>query len=597
MSNTPEQGRRGGLAYLNYAQQNSGGFLSLSADNPEFESPETYLTTFTAALILNCLNQLDADPVADGIRAKAAQFLLTQRSAHGSFNYWTRGSAEAVAKPYPDDADDTFCALAALVGFDPKLWNGKMMADVTNLLVALETQAGGPYRTWLAKPDAEAAWQDVDVAVNANIAWFLEKRGILLPPLNKFLETAIGADKIDSPYYPSRYPVYYFLSRLAGLSTRKQLISSLQRYINTHPPHNPLEEALVGISLYRLRQSRYKKFLYPLLVYDFSKIAQPYAFCIDPTLHGQTYFNGSAALTVAIYLEALGLLKPQTSTPIAITKPISIPDISHRLPQTLRPIVQKYIEKLIGYNDPRHILDLPLWVSHAFGIALPSATLENLSTASLLGWIAYTIYDQVADEANAKHLPLANICLREMDHIYFHLFHNNTQGLSLYKQYMDTMDLANAPGFAAEDTTSSVQKSHGVIWSGLAPLLAAEHAPSSPEVKLCAKFLSSYIAARQLNDDAHDWQEDLAAGHITPVTKKLRDQSQFSYYWQQVVPEITREIQEALTQANSLLDNPKIVNTNPLRNLLNPLQNAVNRTDMERLKILDFLVTYETSEL
>src|SRR5438876_3918375 len=146
--------------------------------------------------------------------------------------------------PYPDDLDDTFCALSALRLHDPDLVNEAALGRVVHLLVALETQVGGPYRTWIAPEDAPAVWRDVDLAVNANIAYFLRLTGTTLPGLTAIMEQGIMAKTLSSPYYPSLYPVAYFVARAyqgpEGVALANQL-RSLQK--NDHWG-TPLQTAL-----------------------------------------------------------------------------------------------------------------------------------------------------------------------------------------------------------------------------------------------------------------------------------------------------------------------------------------------------------------
>jgi len=81
-------------------------------------------------------------------------------------------SKEFKSKPYPDDLDDTFCALNALYLFDRKLISGSAYAYIIQLLTKVEKNEGGPYKTWLVSKKT-SGWDDVDIVVNSNIAYFL----------------------------------------------------------------------------------------------------------------------------------------------------------------------------------------------------------------------------------------------------------------------------------------------------------------------------------------------------------------------------------------------------------------------------------------
>jgi hypothetical protein len=197
---------RGGLEFLARWQLPDGGFASFSSPaDAKFIEQAGYSTVFLPATMLDVLSDVDT-PLALEIREGLVGFLQAQRSEQGSFNYWDRRSKEYRLQPYPDDLDDTFCALKAMVRHRPDLVGGGLLADAAQLLIATEEKPGGPYRTWLTAQTG-AAWRDVDVAVNANIAGFLALVGVELSSLVELVEQAIVApDGLSSPYYPTVYP-------------------------------------------------------------------------------------------------------------------------------------------------------------------------------------------------------------------------------------------------------------------------------------------------------------------------------------------------------------------------------------------------------
>src|SRR5262249_4588918 len=147
-------------------------------------------TTFLPALILGAIGHL-TDEQSQRVSGKLTTWLLDQKSPGWSFNYWATAAPERQRLPYPDDLDDTFCALIALYRHDSSLIDQAVLANVVNLLIAAETQVGGPYRPWLVKADTPKIWHDVDLAVNANIAGFLRLVAEPLPNLTQLLEQAI----------------------------------------------------------------------------------------------------------------------------------------------------------------------------------------------------------------------------------------------------------------------------------------------------------------------------------------------------------------------------------------------------------------------
>ncbi|HVX56564.1 MAG TPA: hypothetical protein VHA37_02425, partial [Candidatus Saccharimonadales bacterium] len=103
---------RRGLTFLARQQGDDGSFISYSSASMQpFRRRRSWQTTFVPALMLGALAGLDV-PAALRIRRPLAKFLLQQRDANWSFNYWTRQSPDRLTQPYPNDLDDTFCALA-----------------------------------------------------------------------------------------------------------------------------------------------------------------------------------------------------------------------------------------------------------------------------------------------------------------------------------------------------------------------------------------------------------------------------------------------------------------------------------------------------
>ena len=302
------------------AQRDDGGFLHSSWPAESYEDIlPGGTTTFFTANILNCLNvtipMADFDSVIR-IRKRAARFLSAQKSGYGSFNYWANGSPEKKTMPYPDDLDDTSVALAALHGFDGKDIDGGMVANIIKLLTAVEAAPGGPYRTWLIKPEghgAESAWQDIDLVVNSNIAYLLSRYGISLKNIDIFIEDRIQSGSLFSPYYPGVMQVIYFISRCYHGSDRLRLrdvVLSEENYAKHEIWKNLLETAMAISSLLAMGfpdQLSYKTQRYFLEQISMRQFG-PFGFCMDPVHEGKSCLAGSRSLTAAFCLEALGRL-------------------------------------------------------------------------------------------------------------------------------------------------------------------------------------------------------------------------------------------------------------------------------------------------
>jgi hypothetical protein len=126
-------------------------------------------------------------------------------------------------------------------------------------------------------------------------------------------------------------------------------------------------------------------------------------------------------------------------------------------------------------------------------------------------------------------------------------------------------------------------------------------------VKHILTFFRHYLIARQLNDDAHDWEADLKLGQVNAVgclvLKKARVRRALSLtqiapqlqpvFWNTVIVEVCHLIFHHLGQAKQALHASKLI-TQPaiLENLLTKYEVAAHEALREREKTLEFLAAY-----
>jgi hypothetical protein len=636
-SNPIDFALRSGIRSLGLAQSENGGFLSLSAANKEFINPRVYKTTFFTSQILSCLNRVDGEEALT-IKQQCANFLLGQKSQYWSFNYWQKDSVEYKDKPYPDDLDDTFCALAALSDWNPSIINGEALARVVDILTQTEQKPGGPYKTWLVSSDAAEAWQDIDTAVNANIAYFLSKQKVSVPGLNEFLGQKIFQRDYKSPYYPSVYPVIYFLSRsYSGDSAKliKDFLFSLRGEDGIW--ENPLNTALALTSLINLGYA--KEGLGSAINYLLQSqhpngawSAQP--FCFDPSVEGKKYVAGSTALTTAFCMQALSafckasISEKESSQALNEVYQQIIGQAQQRIAQldpNLKPIAEKVLQKTLSKDLTNSIALLPQQFKQALGASggsVADSEIIQLGLANLYGWMAYTIYDDILDNTpNPQLLPWANVCLREVTRIY----EAGTGEIpSIFHSVMDKLDAANTwevcytqlgqdqlPDY--EDLSQLAEKSFGHALGPLRILNTLGYSQQSPEFQGVKNFFLHYLIARQLNDDAHDWQEDLNRGQINAVGAMALRQWQEDnigekvtaanvaaaipglqkLFWEQIIFQACDLITEHLNQAKQSLAGVTIIEQPAiLLDLLKPLEKAVEQARSETKRTKEFLEAY-----
>lgn len=632
---------KSGVSFLADTQMKDGGFESFSSPSQKkFAGEKMYRSTFPVALILSCLNELKNIPEAEKVKSAAARFLLEQRSEHWSFNYWARDAKETTTMPYPDDLDDTFCALSALYNYDPTKIDASVLAKIVPLLTFLEEKEGGPYRTWLTPRDAEKAWMDVDVAVNGNIAYFLSLQEIDLPGITALMEETIDAQNYSSPYYSSVHQIIYFISRFyRGTKKEKLRTFLLKKQEKNGAFGNPLSTALSISALLRLETD--PKTLTKSVEYlkrcQKNGTWEACAFCLDPAILGKKYYAGSSALTTAFCIETLALYEKavarKTATEMADKK---IKKIHGKIIQrakkkfsTFDTDLQKQaltrLEKtLVGDKDGSIVL-LPYFFSHSLEVSpqkITEDTVVVLGLANLYGWIAYTIYDDfLDDEGDPKLLSLANACLRELTAIFIRIGEKNADFSKIFTGIMDKLDSANAWEIANCRIKNTriipdygnfarlAERSLGHALGPLAILCSLGYKSGSSEIKHAKKFFEAYLIARQLNDDAHDWEEDARLGHINSVSAQImRDMNKNALpenfteedllemrkiFWNEIIDDVAARILAFGKSARrSLQKIESIQNTALFEKLLLPIENSAKEALKEKERTLAFLKAY-----
>lgn len=635
------------LSYLASQQTDSGGFISYSsASLTPFSAEYEYRTTFVPALILSAISGCD-DDMAIAMRAKLAAYLLRQRSERWSFNYWDRSSSEAAHMPYPDDLDDTFCALSALWLHDASIIDKTALAHAVRLLLATESKVGGPYRTWLVDKNAPDSWQDVDIVVNANVAYFLRLSADVLPNLSALMGGVVKRKDFSSPYYPDVYPAIYFLSRAYDGRYKRELaayVYSLQQPDGSWG--SVLHTALALSSLLHLGMEvpgRAMRWLREAQHADGSWSAD--AFCIDPSRDGKRFYHGSDALTTAFALEVMILHhKRSTITPEAA-------DFEGHQDKRMHPFVQTIEERaaqlcsvfdapneqralhalryVVAGKNGEEVALLPKYFWQGLNQSFPEdeVMFERLALANVCGWTAYTIYDDFIDnEGNAKLLAQANVAMRNS----YRLFRDVSPAASWYELVDDTfnrMDAANAwelehcrwvvrgkwlhigvlPDYGELERLAERSEGHALPALGI--LTMGGILPDEASAQAVRNAIHHYLIARQLNDDIHDWQEDLLAGRITFVVAELlrslhmkpgpQKTARFMSYaeqqfWRNVLPEMCAHISSHTSQSRAFLSKSGILMPgNVIEGLLDKLDDLVLTTKASIAEADAFLEAYK----
>jgi hypothetical protein len=280
------------------------------------------------------------------------------------------------------------------------------------------------------------------------------------------------------------------------------------------------------------------------------------------------------------------------------------------------------LKKIIKNDKDGQIVLLPYFFRNSLGDKardISDDLVIDLGMANLLGWLAYTIYDDFLDEEGEPVLlSVANICLREMSEIFNKVI-SLKSGFSLFaRKILDEIDGANTweTAHCRFDVKKKIDKIHnfgnlsqlaekslGHALGPIAVLFALGYRENSFEVRGLMNFFKHYIIARQLDDDAHDWKDDLKRGQINAAgakvlrdfgRKKLDFNKLEKVFWDKTIIGVCNVILRHISLAEKTLDKLSIVQDKQiLINLLIPHRLSAQKAIKEQKNSLDFVRNYK----
>lgn len=633
------------VKFLAREQQSDGSFLCLVASKiDDYRDEHVVPAIVPTNIVLSSLVHLEENAVIKKIKDRAADFLEGEKNDYWSLNYWFRKSDWYTTEPYPDDLDDTFCALAALYEYRPEIFDGEAMAKIVTMLTSAEKKEGGPYDMWLVPPDGRDKWDDTDLVVNSNIAFFLALHGITLQNVTAFIEKSIDEEDYEFPYN-TIYPAIYFISRFYKGAKVDQMVDTLLYLQDTDGKwENPLRTALAVSALINFSGEKHKQALARGVHYLQEAQAKdgswkPFSFYYQMKLPHKTLFAGSAFITTALCIEAINKFEKIThhrartdTTQQQSTKGAdnntTEKQLYLRVVQTvkerfascgidLQAEAERVITKTFRGDTDKQIALLPYFFRLALGEAGSSVSgdaVVKLGAANVFGWIAYTVYDDFLDEEGEPiALSLANVCLRESAEIFSTILPKETGFADFAKKIFDCIDSANTwevrhcrdaahlPDYG--DYTKLAERSLGHALTPLAILFALGYKEESPEVHGVMQFFHHYIIARQLNDDAHDWEDDLKRGQINAVGAKVLHEASGKIhgeeelkklFWEKTVVVVCQDMERHVAHARrALSDVSLVVDTAFFDGLLTKVEKSSEEALREQGTTLKFLRAYK----
>lgn len=628
-----------GVDFLAREQQEDGSFLCLvTQKQDDYSKVVTCPAIVPANIVLSSLSGLPKTDLIQKITDKLASFLFTQKGEYWSYNYWFRDSSEYTLLPYPDDLDDTFCALAALYQHDACLFNGEVLAKISMMLASSEIQEGGPYNMWLVPPQEMSTWHDVDLVVNSNIAFFLSLNDIVLPRVDTFVEQCIDERKFSFPYC-SDYPGLYFISRFYVGDKKDEMIEYIfSKQERDGKWENPLQTALAISAVLNFSSRLYTKLdkgiAYLLKEQTFGHW-RPYSFFYQMKTPEKTLFAGSASITTALCLEAIHkyhkAIEENNESYDAKEK-----DIQKLYQQTVEKVRTRFcesgeciqsvavdvVDKTVRSDKDKYSALLSYFFSCAYinpPTVIPASFVETLCIASMHGWIAYTIYDTFLDgDFDPKTLPIAMMSFRESYEIFSGILAPNTGFPKFLRKIFDLMDEANMwevtycrfdpknkienlPEYA--DLARLANRSMGYALGPLAILFLLGFREESREVDITVSFFKHYLIARQLDDDVHDWEEDYLVGRMTWVLVQLMKDCKTNspsleelqkVFWNQTIVFVSNEIlKHVATARKDFVEMSLYLDVGIFENVLSKIEQSAQTALKEHTEIVRFLAMYQ----
>jgi len=477
-----------------------------------------------------------------------------------------------------------FLSAAARLESDANAIGGADLAKLLNILADAEIREGGPYRSFINSPN-----NDVDAATNAAIAYFLSLQNVNLPELDNLIKITIDQKKFDSKFFASEYPVVYLLARVCDKS-RKHIITG---HLLGCLCRNGTDQALAEASLDFIIGKNEKK---PAAYNEGEK----HAIDMIMDLAKQRFSSLGADLQKIAFLE--------------IKKTMA------QNPDNQMSLIAYYTKLALGKK----------------GEKIPDKIIAQMGLANIFFWTAFIIYDNFWDcdeEASPHILPIANLFARHYTDFFDSMFSEQTGFKKMFHCLMDKLDDANTwetlhcraavagnkfiipeilPDYT--DYESKYRPSSGHILGPVALLYRIGYGGNSGAVRNLTEYFKNYLIAMQINDDAHDWVEDMQRGHLSTVVNMLLQDWLTDYpgqkeidlladmeklqrlFWfktikraSQVVIDYAQKSRLAL-RSLTILENPA-----PLEKYIILNENVANKALIEQAKSVDFIREMEVS--
>ena len=278
--------------------------------------------------------------------------------------------------------------------------------------------------------------------------------------------------------------------------------------------------------------------------------------------------------------------------------------------------------------DKRQEIGLAAYYTNEY-LQTPLATrvVEELGYLNMLGWLAYHIYDDWIDEGHGAYpLAIAQMSWRELGSDFATLCRGQIVLHNWVKNILDEVDSANGldhmtnrlsqidgtvdiSSFSPKTNDVEPCKSIGHAL-GVGTVFALGSQARNSTLEGVTQFFRNYLTAKQLCDDIHDWEKDLIALRLTPVTRSVLSQylaehgkvsitlenelpTLRSIFWDHSMPIVLAQAADHCSKATAWCrDLPWQSKPVFFLDGLQQVQTAIQRCRNEFFKATEFLNTY-----
>lgn len=301
---------------------------------------------------------------------------------------------------------------------------------------------------------------------------------------------------------------------------------------------------------------------------------------------------------------------------------------------------RRIIMRTLRGNPDKQMTLMPYYLREALGErgkVFTDTHIGELGFVNACFWSSFIVYDDFWDEdesAEARLLPAANLLTRIYVQ-YFDLLAANPSFNTFFHALMDKLDAANAwetvhcrmrveAGALILPDEMPLYGDFGIKFYpaaghvvGLVALLAQlGYGAQSPQTTALIEYCAHYLVGMQLNDDAHDWKEDLTRGHISTTVALLlatwkqqhpeQDRINLIYdmpeleqlFWSATLDQVCKEVLKRSKRAHSALTRIDIIaDVQPLAQFIERNTNIAEKAMRERARSKAFVSGFSAKPL